>query len=77
MMRLSAAVGLELVSYDRPGKLVPVSLILFQLARMLGLRAWDLGTKADWPSRQSVRRHARGAAETIMREVGGAMRFFP
>jgi len=39
MMRLSAAVGLELVSYDRPGKLVPVSLILFQLARMLGLRA--------------------------------------
>jgi SAM-dependent methyltransferase len=36
--RLSAAIGLQLVSYDHPWKLVPASLILFQLRRILGFR---------------------------------------
>jgi SAM-dependent methyltransferase len=36
--RLSAAIGLQLVSFDHPWKLVPASLILFQLRRVLGFR---------------------------------------
>ena len=36
--RLSEGVGLELVCYDHPWKLVPLSLVLFQLSRLLGKR---------------------------------------
>jgi SAM-dependent methyltransferase len=36
--RFAESAGLEFVSYDHPWKLVPLSLITFQLARILGLR---------------------------------------
>jgi SAM-dependent methyltransferase len=38
MRRLSAVLGLSVVSLDHPAKTVPASLILFQLRRMLGIR---------------------------------------
>jgi SAM-dependent methyltransferase len=37
MRRLAAALGLELVALDHPWKIVPLSLVFFQLRRMLGL----------------------------------------
>ena len=37
MRRTAAALGLALVRCDHPGKVVPLSLILFQIRRMLGL----------------------------------------
>ena len=37
MRRLSAGLGLEVEHLDHPWKIVPVSLILFQLRRMLGI----------------------------------------
>jgi SAM-dependent methyltransferase len=37
MRRTAAALGLALVRCDHPGKVVPLSLILFQVRRMLGL----------------------------------------
>jgi len=37
MRGIAASLGLSLVRCDHPGKLVPLSLILFQLRRMLGL----------------------------------------
>ena len=39
MKRLAGALGLTLESLDHPWKVVPLSLIAFQLRRMLGLRA--------------------------------------
>jgi SAM-dependent methyltransferase len=36
--RFSENAGLEFVSYDHPWKLVPLSLIIFQLARILGMQ---------------------------------------
>ena len=38
MKRLSKGAGLEFVSCDHPWKIVPLSLILFQLARILGMQ---------------------------------------
>jgi SAM-dependent methyltransferase len=38
MQRLSTGAGLEFVYCDHPWKLVPLSLILFQLTRMMGMR---------------------------------------
>jgi SAM-dependent methyltransferase len=38
LQRLSAAIGLRLEACDHPWKIVPLSLIQFQLRRMLGLR---------------------------------------
>jgi SAM-dependent methyltransferase len=37
MERLAAHLGLTLVAFDHPWKIVPLSLIMFQLRRMLGL----------------------------------------
>ena len=37
MRGIAASLGLSLVRCDHPGKLVPLSLILFQFRRMLGL----------------------------------------
>ena len=42
MQRLAEGAGLKLVSYDHPSKIVPLSLILFQLARMFGMRSAKL-----------------------------------
>ena len=39
LKRLGAKLGLRLLAADHPWKIVPLSLILFQLRRMLGLRA--------------------------------------
>jgi len=39
MRRLAAGIGLSVAGLDHPGKLVPLSLIMFQLRRMLGLKA--------------------------------------
>jgi SAM-dependent methyltransferase len=38
MRRLAAGLGLTVASFDHPWKIVPLSLIRFQVARMLGLR---------------------------------------
>jgi SAM-dependent methyltransferase len=42
MRRLSGGLNLRLEHHDHPGKLVPLSLILFQASRMLGLRGSPL-----------------------------------
>jgi len=39
MRRLAGGIGLSVASLDHPGKLVPFSLIVFQLRRMIGLPA--------------------------------------
>jgi 2-polyprenyl-3-methyl-5-hydroxy-6-metoxy-1,4-benzoquinol methylase len=39
MRRLSVALGLRFVRHDHPAKIVPLSLMLFQASRMLGLRS--------------------------------------
>jgi SAM-dependent methyltransferase len=44
MRRLSADVGLSVEQVDHPWKLVPASLIVFQLRRMLGLRGQGVTT---------------------------------
>ena len=38
MRRMASSLGLEVEHFDHPWKLVPLSLIAFQLRRMLGLR---------------------------------------
>jgi len=37
MEKLAAALGLQLIAFDHPWKVVPLSLIVFQLRRMVGL----------------------------------------
>ena len=37
--RLAAGAGLEVASLDRPGKIVPLSLMVYHLGRMAGIRA--------------------------------------
>lgn len=46
MSRLSAHLGLTVEALDHPRKLVPASLVLFQLGRMFGLRATALRASA-------------------------------
>jgi SAM-dependent methyltransferase len=38
LRRMTAPLGLSIEHFDHPGKIVPLSLIVFQLKRMLGLR---------------------------------------
>ncbi len=38
LRRIAGRLGLELVSFKRPWKVVPISLVFFQIARMLGLK---------------------------------------
>jgi SAM-dependent methyltransferase len=47
MRRISASLGLSLERCDHPGKVVPLSLILFQVRRMLGFRGSPI-TAASW-----------------------------
>jgi SAM-dependent methyltransferase len=42
--RMAAPLGLSVEHFDHPGKIVPLSLIVFQLKRMLGLRGSQLPT---------------------------------
>ena len=62
--RMAAPLGLALEHFDHPWKLVPLSLITFQLRRMVGLRPGRV-TRARKcrTAGQSVRRHAGGAAQ--------------
>jgi SAM-dependent methyltransferase len=46
MRRMSASLGLSMVHVDHPWKSVPVSLIAFQLRRMLGLRSAPRATSS-------------------------------
>jgi SAM-dependent methyltransferase len=39
MQRLSQAIGMQMESCDHPWKIVPISLIMFQIGRMLGFRS--------------------------------------
>jgi hypothetical protein len=51
MRRLAAGLGLTLECLDHPGKIVPASLVLFQLRRMLGLggAAWRAASGTGIP----------------------------
>jgi SAM-dependent methyltransferase len=49
MRRLAAGIGLSVAVLDHPGKLVPLSLIMFQLRRMLGLPARASGGALGLP----------------------------
>jgi 2-polyprenyl-3-methyl-5-hydroxy-6-metoxy-1,4-benzoquinol methylase len=44
LRRMSAALGLSMEHFDRPAKIVPLSLIMFQLRRMLGIRSAPVAT---------------------------------
>ena len=64
MRRMAASIGLEAEYVDHPWKTVPLSLISFQLARMIGFeprRILPLGQARHPP--QPVRCHARRSAE--------------
>jgi hypothetical protein len=43
LRQIAASLGLAFERCDHPGKVVPLSLILFQLSRMLGLRGPTIG----------------------------------
>jgi len=51
LRRLASQHGLEMEYLDHPGKIVPLSLILFQLRRMIGLRRAEIefGTQVGIP----------------------------
>jgi hypothetical protein len=44
LRRMAASVGLSMDHADHPWKIVPLSLIVFQLRRMLGLRSSPMAT---------------------------------
>jgi SAM-dependent methyltransferase len=48
LRRMSARLGLALEHADHPAKIVPLSLIVFQLRRMLGLRGVGLATASQF-----------------------------
>ena len=66
MRRLSAALGLALEHVDHPWKIVPASLIVFQLRRMLGLRGNGLTTA----SRIGVPVNLFDAMHVVLRKPG-------
>jgi hypothetical protein len=66
MRRLSAALGLALEHVDHPWKIVPASLIVFQLRRMLGLRGNGLTTA----SRIGVPVNLFDAMRVVLRKPG-------
>ncbi len=65
MRRLSSALGLAMEHVDRPWKIVPASLILFQLRRMLGLG----GTGVATASRIGVPVNLFDAMRIVLRKV--------
>ena len=66
MRRLSAALGLSLEHLDHPWKIVPASLIAFQLRRMLGL----VGARVTTASRIGVPVNLFDAMRLILRKPG-------
>jgi len=64
MLAMAISLGLEVEHLDHPWKVVPLSLISFQLARMAGLRPKRLAISSRLGlSVQLIRCHARRAAE--------------
>jgi hypothetical protein len=59
LRRMSAQFALSMEYFDYPAKRVPLSLIVFQLQRMLGMRGSPL---TAWYIGQSVRCNTRGPA---------------
>jgi 2-polyprenyl-3-methyl-5-hydroxy-6-metoxy-1,4-benzoquinol methylase len=47
LRRMSAPLGLSMEHFDHPGKIVPLSLIVFQLKRMLGMRSSPVATASS------------------------------
>ena len=66
MQRLSAALGLALAHVDHPWKIVPASLIVFQLRRILGLR----GARTTTASRIGVPVNLFDAMRVVLRKPG-------
>jgi len=66
MRRLSSALGLSLEHLDHPWKIVPASLIAFQLRRMLGL----VGERVTTASRIGVPVNLFDAMRVVLRKPG-------
>ena len=67
MRRMSAGLGLSMEHVDHPWKIVPASLIAFQLRRMLGNAPGQHGQRRSrGDTRQPVRRHACRAAKGVV-----------
>jgi SAM-dependent methyltransferase len=62
--RMGQRLGLRMESFDHPWKIVPISLIGFQLRRMLGLRAAGTGS----PSRMGVPVNLFDAMRIVLRK---------
>jgi 2-polyprenyl-3-methyl-5-hydroxy-6-metoxy-1,4-benzoquinol methylase len=62
--RTSHALGLRVESYDHPSKIVPMSLITFQIGRMLGMRSVD----ASRTSRAGLRINLFDAMRIVLRK---------
>ena len=64
LRRISRQFGLSMEHFDYPAKRVPLSLIVFQLQRMLGVRGSSSPVASShWYTAQSVRCDARGPAQ--------------
>jgi SAM-dependent methyltransferase len=66
LRRMGRATGLSVLHLDHPAKIVPVSLIAFQLRRMLGLRNARPGTT----SRIGVPVNLRDAMRVVLQKAG-------
>jgi SAM-dependent methyltransferase len=66
LRRMGRATGLSVLHLDHPAKIVPVSLIAFQLRRMLGLRNAQPGTT----SRIGVPVNLRDAMRVVLQKAG-------
>jgi SAM-dependent methyltransferase len=66
LRRMGRATGLSVLHLDHPAKIVPVSLIAFQLRRMLGLRNAQPGTT----SRIGVPVNLRDAMRVVLQKGG-------
>ena len=66
LRRMGRATGLSMLHLDHPAKIVPVSLIAFQLRRMLGLRNARPGTT----SRIGVPINLRDAMRVVLQKGG-------
>jgi len=63
MQAMATSLGLEVEHLDHPWKVVPLSLISFQLTRMSGLRSKRIAISNRLGCRSTIRCHARRAAE--------------
>jgi len=63
LRRMAPPLGLSMEHFDHPGKIVPLSLIVFQLKRMIGMRGSQLRPRAVSACGQPLSMHASGAAQ--------------